>query len=211
MPTEDLIYRQGVVLAIALIYWAGVAIQARKVQKMIGRQPNVRPRGTREKLLWLGWMLVVFTWMLLPFLVSVETSNSLLQLNPELLKPFTLIAGVCLVIAGYAGTHWCYASMGDTWRMGIDHDQTNNLVTDGPYRWIRHPIYAFQVVILMGVALLLPAWLALLMIPLHLVCTWIKTADEEAFLLTVHGQTYRDYCAGSGRLFPRLISKKGSE
>ncbi len=45
MPIDDLFYRQAIVLAIAVIYWAGVMIQTRQVRKKIGRQPNVRPRG----------------------------------------------------------------------------------------------------------------------------------------------------------------------
>lgn len=205
MPIDDLFYRQAIVLAIAVIYWAGVMIQARQVRKKIGRQPNVRPRGGKEKLLWLGWMLVVLSWMALPFLASPETSNKLLKLNHDMLNATSLIAGALLVLAGYAGTHWCYASMGDTWRMGIDRSEKTKLITRGPYRRIRHPIYVFQVVILMGVALLLPTMLALLIIPLHLICTWFKAIDEESYLVTVHGQTYRGYCAQTGRLLPRLF------
>ena len=205
MPTDDLLIRQAIVLAIALVYWIGVSIQARRVRREIGRQPNVRPRGPREKSLWAGWMLVVVTWMALPFLVSRDSGNILLGLHPSLLQTPGLVLGSILVLAGYAGTHWCYASMGDTWRMGIDREEETRLVTSGPYARMRHPIYSFQVLILIGVAVLLPATLAFLIIPVHLICVWVKAADEEAHLVEVHGQEYRDYCARTGRLFPKLI------
>ena len=86
-------------------------------------------------------MLVVLSWMALPYLASLETSNKLLKLNHDMLSATSLIAGALLVLAGYAGTHWCYASMGDTWRMGIDRSEKTKLITRGPYRRIRHPIY----------------------------------------------------------------------
>jgi protein-S-isoprenylcysteine O-methyltransferase Ste14 len=205
MPTDDIFARQAIVLTIALIYWIGVTIQARRVRRKIGRQPNVRPRGTREKLLWAGWILVVLTWMALPFIVSRESGNILVDLHPTLLQTPGLLLGILLVLAGYAGTHWCYVSMGDTWRMGINRKEETRLVTSGPYGLIRHPIYSFQGVILIGVAVLLPAVLALLIIPFHLICVWVKAADEEAHLVTSHGQAYLDYCARTGRLLPKLI------
>ena len=39
---------------------------------------------------------------------------------------------------------------------------------------------------------------------LHLICALIKAVDEENYLKTVHGQTYLDYMARTGRLLPRL-------
>lgn len=204
MPTDELFTRQAIVLAIALIYWAGVVLQARRVRHSIGRQPNVRPRGTREKLLWFGWMLVVVTWMILPFVVDLEPSNTWLYLQPSMLNGTGLVLGIILVVAGYAGTHWCYASMGDTWRMGIDRGEKTRLITRGPYRMVRHPIYLFQGIILIGVAVLLPAMLAFAILPVHFACVWVKAADEEAHLVTAHGQSYVDYCARTGRLLPKL-------
>jgi hypothetical protein len=207
MPVDDLFPRQAIVLAIALIYWAGVMILARRVRQQIGRLPNVRPRGPKERLLWAGWILVVAAWMTLPFVVGRETAHGLVRLNPVLLHPLGFFLGMALILAGYGATLWCYAIMGDTWRMGIDRGEKTTLVTRGPYRVVRHPIYLFQVVILAGVVLLLPAVLAVVIFFVHLLCVWCKAADEEAYLLTVHGQDYRDYLARTGRLMPKLSGR----
>lgn len=207
MPVDDLFLRQATVLATALIYWAGVMILARRVRKQIGRLPNVRPRGLKERLLWAGWILVVAGWMTLPFVVGRATAHGLVRLSPGLLHPLGLVLGIALILAGYAATLWCYAIMGDTWRMGIDRGEKTTLVTRGPYRVVRHPIYLFQVIILAGVLLLLPAVLAVLIFFVHLLCVWCKAADEEAYLLSVHGQDYRDYLARTGRLAPRLFGR----
>jgi protein-S-isoprenylcysteine O-methyltransferase Ste14 len=113
-----------------------------------------------------------------------------------------------MIAAGYAGTLWCYAAMGDAWRMGVNHTETTTLVTRGPYRRVRHPIYLFQIVILLGVALLLPTVLSLVILGVHLLCVLVKAADEESYLLTAHGQTYRDYFVRTGKLFPKWIGRR---
>ena len=207
MTTEDLLLRRTLVFVSGLVYWAGVGIQIRRVRRHIGRSPNVRPRGLKEKLLWVGWFFVVAVWLIQPFVGQNNATWLGLRLSPALLNLPTLLFGALLVLAGYVCTLWCYSAMGDTWRMGINRKEKNALVSRGPYRSVRHPIYLFQVVILTGVALLLPSLLSLTAILVHLACVWIKASDEESYLLSVHGQEYRDYLSGTGRLIPKLGRK----
>lgn len=205
MTTEELFCRRAVVSGFALIYWAGVWVQARRIRRHIGRAPNLKPRGAKEQLLWLGWLLVIAAWMGQGFLVKSASDSAWRQLSGELLHPAGLAFGVALTLAGYAGTIWCYVIMGDAWRIGIDRAEKNSLVTRGPYRVVRHPIYLFQVVMLAGAVLLLPTVIAVLALLVHLVCVLIKAVDEEKYLLTVHGETYRAYLARTGRLFPKIF------
>jgi len=165
----------------------------------------LQPRSAKEKLLWAGWLLVILVWIVQPFLAGSGRVFSLWRLIPSILTPLGLGFGILLVLAGYAATLWCYAIMGDTWRIGIDQNEKNPLVTRGPYRLVRHPIYLFQIVMLAGVALLLPTCLSLIVLIFHVVCVLIKAADEESYLITVHGKTYRDYLSRTGRLLPRVI------
>ena len=107
--------------------------------------------------------------------------------------------------AGYAGTLWCYAAMGDLWRIGIDPTKKVALVSSGPYRFVRHPIYSFQMVMLIGAFWLLPAGFSLALVFVQLICVRIKAADEEAYLLTTLGEEYHQYLDRTGRLFPRVL------
>jgi len=205
MVIDELVWHRGVVFASGIVYWAGVFIQARRVRRHIGRSPNLQPRSAKEKLLWAGWLLVILVWIVQPFLAGSGRVFSLWRLIPSILTPLGLGFGILLVLAGYVATLWCYAIMGDTWRIGIDQNEKNPLVTRGPYRLVRHPIYLFQIVMLAGVALLLPTCLSLIVLIFHVVCVLIKAADEESYLITVHGKTYRDYLSRTGRLLPRVI------
>lgn len=201
--SEDLLLRRMVVLVSAVVYWAGVVVKAARVRRQIGRSPNVRPRGSRERWLWVGWFLVIAIWMVQPLLVGGTALPAWLRPAPALLRKPGLLAGLVLTAAGYAGTLWCYAAMGAAWRMGINRRERTALVTAGPYALVRHPIYLFQIVMLLGVLLLLPGVLSAVALALHAACVVAKASDEEAHLLTVHGQDYRDYCHRSGRLFPK--------
>jgi protein-S-isoprenylcysteine O-methyltransferase Ste14 len=159
--------------------------------------PNLKPRGAKEQLLWLGWLLVIATWLVQPLLVP----NKMLPT----ISDSQLILGITFVVAGYAATLWCYAAMGNAWRIGVDQREKNALVTSGPYRFIRHPIYSFQLVMLAGALLLLPTALSLVALAVHAVCAIIKASGEEKYLLTVHGEDYRAYLKRSGGLFPKIF------
>ena len=206
MTTDELQLRRVVVSVSGLLYWGGVLIQARRVRKQIGQSPNLKPRGPKEKALWLGWFLVIVVWVGQPFLVGAEASQPLSLLR-ALLQPAGLLLGLILVVLGYVCTLWCYAAMGNTWRIGINAKEKTTLVSRGPYRHVRHPIYLFQIVMLAGAVLLLPTLASIAILVLHCVCVLIKAADEEDYLTTVHGEAYRDYRNRTGRLFPRLTRK----
>jgi protein-S-isoprenylcysteine O-methyltransferase Ste14 len=202
MNPEDLPLRRLVVFASGLIYWVGVGIQARRVRRHIGRSPNLKPRGRREKALWFGWLMVTLGWLIQPLLVGGATTNPVLTFFPGIPPHAGFAAGLTLVVLGYAGTLWSYRAMGDAWRIGINLKEKNALIVRGPYQWVRHPIYFFQIVMLSGVALLLPTLLSLIILATHYVCARLKAWDEEKYLTKLHGEVYRDYMSHTGGLFP---------
>ena len=210
MTVEELPVRRLAVSASGLIYWGGVMIQARRIRRQIGRSPNLKPRGAKEKALWFGWFLVILGWVGQPLLVGATVTTPGLGLWTWLLQPASLAAGLALVGLGYAGTLWTYSAMRNTWRIGIDRKERTALVRRGPYRWVRHPIYGLQVVMLAGCALLLPTPISLATLVLHCGCVLIKARDEEKYLLGVHGEVYRDYCGQTGGLFPRWFRGRGA-
>ena len=204
MAADELFFRRAIVTGSALVYWAGVWIQARRVRRRIGRSPNLKPRGTKERLLWAGWALVVAVWLGQPFLAGGSEASFAWRLVPALLHPAGFLMGLGLILAGYAGTLWCYAAMGDAWRIGVNRKEKTALVAVGPYRFVRHPLYLFQIVMLVGVLFLLPTVLSLFILGLHFGCVRVKAADEESYLLGMHGEGYRAYQGRTGRLLPKL-------
>ena len=203
MPDDWLWLRKVLVVGSALVYWGGVLVQTYRIRRRIGRSPNVKPRGLKERLLWSGWMVVVALWIGQPWFIG-RSDLPLVSLMSFLFHDEFVFLGSLLLVAGYAGTLWCYAALGDAWRLGIRRRERTVLVRTGPYRLVRHPIYLFQCVMLLGAAVLLPTPFSLLMVGVQALLVFIKAMDEEAYLMEVHGPEYADYLRRTGRFFPIL-------
>ncbi|HDO25343.1 MAG TPA: isoprenylcysteine carboxylmethyltransferase family protein, partial [Nitrospirae bacterium] len=120
-----------------------------------------------------------------------------------LFNTWVMISGILLVVLGYAGTLWCYSALGGSWRIGVNKNERAVLIKKGPYGFIRHPIYVFQIIMLAGVACLLPTLFSFMVLLIHFACVMIKAKDEEAYLLVSCGPEYKDYCARTGRFLPK--------
>jgi protein-S-isoprenylcysteine O-methyltransferase Ste14 len=212
MGTEALSLNRAVVFGSAVVYWAGVWIQSRRIRRRIGRSTNSRPRSPKEKLLWAGWSFVVVGWLALPFMCAHgQWHLPGTAIFPAFLHPLFRALGIAMMVLGYVGTLWCYVAMGDAWRMGVNREEKTDLVARGPYGFVRHPIYLFQVIMVAAVPLLLPSVLAFVILLTHVLCVRTKAVDEEAHLRKVLGQPYAAYCACTGRWFPRLWHQETPE
>ena len=107
------------------------------------------------------------------------------------------IVSIAVVLYAIAIGH-----LGKSWRLGIDRTTPGPLVTDGVYRWTRHPIYVAFDLLFVGTFLVLGRGifllLALVLIPL-LHCHMLR---EERFLTELYDGAYCDYCRRVGRYFP---------
>ena len=99
---------------------------------------------------------------------------------------------------------WVHRTLGANWSMPAEIKERQTLITSGPYRWVRHPMY--MTIFVWAVAFLLMsanwlvggAWLGLGLVASALVHV------EEATLLDTFGATYRAYMRRTGRRLPRL-------
>ncbi|MGC9397330.1 MAG: methyltransferase family protein [Anaerolineae bacterium] len=77
------------------------------------------------------------------------------------------------------------------------------IVTEGPYRWVRHPRYAAAALANLIFFLFTGVWLSLLGI-LGWAAVYAQSKAEELFLLTLAPQVYGDYRRRTGMFFPRI-------
>jgi protein-S-isoprenylcysteine O-methyltransferase Ste14 len=77
------------------------------------------------------------------------------------------------------------------------------LVTSGPYRWIRHPMYTSLLVMMLGVALFHNTWANYLGLLLLLIAVYGKIRREESHL-HVRFEDYSDYVKRTHRLIPKV-------
>lgn len=134
-------------------------------------------------------------------------------LNPNWLAwvqlPFPLWvrwAGVVIALVGFALLHWAQISLGKNWSDTPRMMAEQTLVTGGPYRWIRHPIYAAFLMILGATLFISANWLVgLSMIGMTVLELLSRIRFEEGLMLEYFGDYYREYMKKTGRLFPKVI------
>jgi protein-S-isoprenylcysteine O-methyltransferase Ste14 len=97
---------------------------------------------------------------------------------------------------------WTFHSLGKNLTDTVVTRREHTLVTDGPYRWVRHPFYI--VVFLWGLSLSLVTanWLLALLGVTAVTMLVIRTRVEEAKLADRFGDEYRVYARRTGRFFP---------
>jgi protein-S-isoprenylcysteine O-methyltransferase Ste14 len=113
-------------------------------------------------------------------------------------------AAALIAIAAIPVFYWIFASIGVNISPTQATRQNHKLVTHGPYRWVRHPLYSVGFVVAVALTLLTALWwLAAGMILPLLILLW-RTSKEEAWLIETFGDEYRDYMKRTGRFFPKL-------
>ena len=111
-------------------------------------------------------------------------------------------AGLAVMVLGAALHIWGMQHLGTNLTIGISTREGHALVTSGPYRWVRHPLYSGGMLESVGVCLLLSNGA----VALFAVCFWaliaLRTPMEEARLVAAFGEPYREYQRRVGRFLP---------
>lgn len=100
--------------------------------------------------------------------------------------------------------YWTLSSLGKNLTDTVVTRQNATLVTQGPYRWVRHPFYVTAALLMASVTLLTANGFIGVSSLLVLSLLTIRTPKEEQMLVARFGQSYRDYMARTGRFVPRL-------
>jgi protein-S-isoprenylcysteine O-methyltransferase len=115
----------------------------------------------------------------------------------------TLVPGLVLLWTGVAIGEWAAAVLGRFYRPVVAIQENHQVVSAGPYRVVRHPLYAGVLVTMAGIGLGFGNWLSLAAcIVLPLVAYLRRIAVEERVLEAALGDAYRRYAQGRARLVP---------
>ena len=153
------------------------------------------------------------------FLILIMVVGSLLLPIVYLFTPWLRIADYRLPaivpwfgVAMMAAALWLFwrshADLGQNWSVTLELRKDHQLVTDGIYRSIRHPMYAAIWLFSLAQGLLLQNWLAgWSAFIAFAIMYFVRTPHEERMMCEFFGQEYSDYMKRTGRLFPRVKAK----
>lgn len=178
-----------------LIYWGAVIVKAERARRW-QHGANVIPPERTGRWLRVVWVPLVIAWCVQPWLRFAHDGT--LRSLP------VAFGGAFLCIAATAATFACWRAMGKSWRIGIDPGETTTLVVSGPFRIVRHPIYALSIVLMLGTLMATQTRMMLVLAVLHFVLLQWEAAREEDYLRQKHGEAYAQYSQRTGRFVPRL-------
>lgn len=103
--------------------------------------------------------------------------------------------GVFFCLAGLSLLLWSLVSFGRSFRVGIDTEHPDQLVTSGVFAFSRNPIYIAFACILLGQFLIFPNWILFVYL---IAGTWLfhrQVLREEDYLRQHYGKEYAEYCS----------------
>ena len=117
--------------------------------------------------------------------------------------------GLVVEVLGLGLTFWARATLGSYWTTRVAPADDQPLIQSGPYRMMRHPLYAGLLAGAAGTALVADRVRGLLGIALLVAAYRRKAADEEAALREHFGAAYAAYADAVPAYLPRLRPRVG--
>jgi len=114
--------------------------------------------------------------------------------------------GVGIGILCVLGIYWLFSSIGSGITPTSATRTQHTLVTSGPYRWVRHPLYTVGSSMFVAFGMMADNWLIAGLGISTFILMAIRTSKEEANLIEKFGDEYREYMRRTGRFFPKLGS-----
>jgi len=113
--------------------------------------------------------------------------------------------GVALTAMGIAFSIAARAWLDGNWSGTVTLKQGHELIRNGPYALVRHPIYTGMLLALFGTALVIDRWRALIGFAILVAGLLYKMRVEERFMAEQFGDVYARYRAEVPALIPFLV------
>jgi protein-S-isoprenylcysteine O-methyltransferase Ste14 len=121
---------------------------------------------------------------------------------PDALRWLGVVYGILCVL----GIYWLFSSIGSGITPTSATRKQHTLVTSGPYRWVRHPLYTVGASLFIAFGMMADNWFIALLGILAFIAMAIRTPKEEANLIEKFGDEYRDYMKRTGAFFPKIAN-----
>ena len=168
-------------------------------------------RSRREKIVWsargpveIALLLISLAGLGLVPLVYVATAIP--RFATYSFHPLSAWLGLFFAIAALGMFHLTHRALGRNWSISLDVRENHELVMEGIYRRVRHPMYSAFWLWAVAQALLLPNWVAGFsgMIGFGILF-FGRIAREERLMLETFGDPYREYMSRTYRIVPMIF------
>lgn len=158
----------------------------------------------KNKLAMIGMMLegVGFAFV---FTVRREPFTNIFQMNSSIQILLTIISGTLAIASVWLGLS-AVKTLGKQWNIKAQIIEGHELITTGPYKIVRHPIYSalFGLLIVTGYSIT-QLWAFIIAIVLYFIGTIFRTRVEEQLLIQHFGDQYEKYKKKVPALIPFIF------
>jgi protein-S-isoprenylcysteine O-methyltransferase Ste14 len=154
-------------------FWLFLLFVAVAAQIILGKKKQVKLTGS------VFWNLmvvlpyfIVFGWYSIRQYWGTFPGNLVLQ-----------ISGITLMFIGVAGYMASIACLQQQWAISVTVKVGHQLIKNGPYRIVRHPMYFFMLLEVLGSGLLISNFMILLYLPVVFGIYFFRARKEEELLL----------------------------
>lgn len=121
-------------------------------------------------------------------------------INSEMIKIIGFISGIIILVL----MTLVRLNLGSSWRMGLDYNTKDDLVTNGFYKYIRNPYFTFLLGFQFALILISPNAVVIFAFIQSYLLINLQIREEEVFLTEKYGDKYTQYKNRVGRFIPEL-------
>lgn len=114
--------------------------------------------------------------------------------------------GVAIGLLCVVMIYWLFSSIGSSITPTSATRKQHTLVTSGPYRWVRHPLYTVGSSLFVAFGMMADNWFIAALGVLAFIAMASRTPKEESNLIEKFGDEYLEYMKHTGRYLPKLKS-----
>ncbi|MFX0079344.1 MAG: isoprenylcysteine carboxylmethyltransferase family protein [Candidatus Hermodarchaeota archaeon] len=135
----------------------------------------------------------LFPWLVIPF--------------PDWLRWLGVIIGFISIFFFW----WAHSTLGQAFSKALTIQEKHSVVSDGPYRRIRHPMYTASIIYFFSWFLIAANLIFIILWLFFLGWIFTRMPKEEEMLVAQFGDEYREYMKRTGRLLPPFRKKSNSD
>ncbi len=158
-------------IGVMWLLWISVWIVMARGVKAVAKSEGVASRLTHLLPLGLAYYLLVAAYVPFPLLND--------RFAP--LTPWLTWLGTTVTFAGISFAIWARAFLAGNWSGTVTLKQNHELVVEGPYRWVRHPIYTGLLTAIIGTALARGEWRGLIAVAIATFALWPNCGSRRPY------------------------------